>query len=398
MSDFDMFEHRLGDALRLYAADAPIQVDAVGFARAIARGKPRRSGWSAALILAGRPVLLRWVLLGILLILASLIALAAVGSFLYRNDRLSLDPNIVVPDELYGDWLAEIAAAGPSVAGGTYTVDLKEASLIRAPDGREIDWAGRAVELVPTRAGLWELLVRSPGARCGDGRYSLYGPGPAPDGIEFVARPLEFHEIADKCVDRLSILTGAPAWTRPQSVPLTVGEVHGSNTFSEPFHFVVPFTDPTATMRLWGTAGGLQIGYGCCWESWFLDDQPVNLDVCEPTKGRLPDVPATPEAVGEWLRSSLGLKVSDPIEVPVDGRTALRFDIESFDTQTSHANGCDGFALTLSPPSVFVGFRYYAIPTGDDTILYVVWSDPGSYPSVEAGAEALVRSITFDEN
>ncbi len=40
--------------------------------------------------------------------------------------------------------------------------------------------------------------------------------------------------------------------------------------------------------------------------------------------------------------------------------------------------------------------RVFAIPSGDDTILYVGWSDPGSQPGVEQGTEELVRSMTFD--
>lgn len=176
----------------------------------------------------------------------------------------------------------------------------------------------------------------------------------------------------------------------PAGGPLVPGETNDSLAFSEPFHFVVPATDPTPTMRQWGTQGGLRIGSGCCWNSWFIDDLPVNVDVCDWTKGRLADVPATPQAVGEWLRSASGLKVADPIEIPVDGRTALRFDV-----QTSRSAVCRGSDAPSNSPSV-TGFRYYAIPTGDDTILYVVWADPGSYPSVKAGADALVRSMTFD--
>jgi hypothetical protein len=88
--------------------------------------------------------------------------------------------------------------------------------------------------------------------------------------------------------------------------------------------------------------------------------------------------------------------LSDPIEVPVDGRTALRFDVVSTDGQP-WSPSCEG-VIAPTEPSILSGFRYYAIPTGDDTILYVVWSDEGSFPGVSAGADELVRSITFDDD
>ncbi len=131
----------------------------------------------------------------------------------------------------------------------------------------------------------------------------------------------------------------------------------------------------------------LRIGHPY-WRTWFIDDQSVYADVCDPSKGTLADVPATPEAVGEWLRSSSGTTVSPPVELVVDGRTALRFDIVQSE---ACVRGTDP-----ESPDVFSidGFRVYAIPTGDDTILFTAWTDGGS--DIASGADELVRSMTFD--
>ena len=194
-------------------------------------------------------------------------------------------------------------------------------------------------------------------------------------------------------------LSPSPSPTTPPTAPpdawLAPGTIYDSLNFTEPFHFLMTAMDPslagedgyTALESQWDSAGVLRISMGCCWNTYFLDDTPVNVDACDPTKGTLADLPATPAEVGEWLRSSSLLTVSDPVEVPVDGRTALRFD-------TDASGSC--LAFVPSAPSVFVGQRFYAIPTGNDTIVYVVWGDEGSYPFIKQGADDLVRSMTFD--
>jgi hypothetical protein len=177
-------------------------------------------------------------------------------------------------------------------------------------------------------------------------------------------------------------------------IDLFDGTEYGSWAFTEPFTFVMSAMDPTlrpggpsaAAMERDG-AGVLEILEGCCWITWFVDDRAISLDPCQPEAGTLPDIPATPEAVGEWLRASPGLTVSDPVSIPVDGRTALRFEVEA---------GADcQFGSLVAGANVVPGMQYYAIPSGRDTILYVVWGDPGSLPYVITGAEELVRSIDF---
>jgi hypothetical protein len=168
---------------------------------------------------------------------------------------------------------------------------------------------------------------------------------------------------------------------------------YDSWSFTEPFHVVMPDSPPGAMP--WFGPRSLRFG-NVYWDVWLIDDQPVQADVCDPSKGRLADVPATPEAVGEWLRSSSRLAVSEPIELTVDGQTALRFDTEPTD-------GCDDASqMCLACPGrpheglFLVGFRVYAIPTGDDTIIAVVNSDPGSLEDARGFGDDLVRSLDFD--
>ena len=391
MVETDVFEARLADALRAYASEAPLEVDAVELTSAIAARGTQRSRWSVALgPLRRRQMVL--LVLGALLILATLVAIASVGAWLTRDDRLVVDRDHPLPNELYGEWIA-IPAGGADASGNTYLMDFATHSLIRDPDGTTADWAGRAVAFTPIGARAWEVVVRSPGP-CGEGRYTVREV-PARLDLDPALKPaidtIALTGADDACAARVAILEGAFAWTRhdPIPQPLVPGTTYGSASFSEPFHFVMPSTDPVGSMRKWGTVGGLRIFAGCCWSTWFVDDQPVNVDVCDYTKGRLDDVPSTPEAVEAWLRSSSRLTVSHAIEIPVDGRTALRFDLKP-------AEDCRSREGTLTQPSFDIGFRIYAIPTGDDMILYSVWSDPGSLPSLDMGVEELVRSMTFD--
>jgi hypothetical protein len=80
--------------------------------------------------------------------------------------------------------------------------------------------------------------------------------------------------------------------------------------------------------------------------------------------------------------------VSDPVDLIVDGRTALRFDVNS--------DGCQTFISPLGPPQLALGWSLYAIPTGDDTIIWAISSDGGPLPYLRAGADELLRSMTFD--
>lgn len=391
MTDHDVFDTRLGDALRQYAAEAPTQVDALAFAQSLIRDNRRRSGWRAIAGLSRMRMPMRWVVVASLLALAAAIALAAAGAWLKKSD---LHPEQVVPVELSGDWEAEIAGSG------TRWLDLNRSALVLRPDAVPLDAIGRAVAFtqVPSEFGTAGIVVISSSGACGVGRYA----------VALVDEELRITESADSCPERRSLFRAAPRWRKATQHPLAVGMTYGSFDFTEPFHFVMPGMDPNLMAGPEGVGnirafahnesskGELRIGYGCCWMSWLLDDHALNADVCDPIKGMLADVPSTPELVDLWLRSSSDLVLSDAIEVPVDGRTALRIDVLSTGAEPWYA-GCDG-SIAPTQPSILGGFRYYAIPTGDDTILYVVWSDPGSLPGVSAGADELVRSITFDES
>jgi hypothetical protein len=162
----------------------------------------------------------------------------------------------------------------------------------------------------------------------------------------------------------------------------------------------MPVMDLGGGLARIGTDRALRVGT-VYWQSYFIDDLPIQRDACDPTRGTLPEV-LDPEATGEWLRSS-GLRVTGPVDVPVDGRIALRWDVEAGDTQTNGTPCIERSVMWAVDKEYFPlgyafasGFAYYAIPTDTDTILYVVWSDAGSLDSTRAGAEELVRSITFD--
>ena len=378
MTEYDPFDARLAEALRDYAAEAPTEVEPIGLAHSIATAHPRRRRLAIALGSAQRPSVLVWLLLGAALILGSLVALAAAGALRTREDRQAVPIN-----ELTGDWQSAVAAAGPAVPAGIYTLNVNAPALLSRVEG-PVAWAGRAARFDPLGPDAWELVVTSSGP-CGDGRYTVRRYGV--DGVRFT-------DPIDACVDRVAILVGAPVWQRPEArVPLESGAAYGSWAFTEPFHFVMPAID--AVMKPDEQHGVVHIQHGCCWVMTFLDDVGVNLDPCDSTLA-LPDIPATPEDVGNWLRSSPGTVVSDPVEIQVDGRTALRFDVQRTTTPCHQPGTPVQVPYQMLGDGVSSTSRVFAIPTGDDTILLMTWADAGSRPDVERAADEIVRSMTFD--
>ena len=393
MVEYDAFDHRLAGALRDYAAEVPVDIDADAVARSIARRRPLRSGWRAMTFPSFRRSPLAWILLAALLALGTGVAALAVGSLLTR-DEFAVDPAHPIPDALSGEFEAQLAVEGPApgyLEYPWYLLDLGADHFLHGPIAGDLSadirpddftaaWAGRVVAFIPAEPGAADLIIRAP-QPCGDARYRLLIDD---QGITFT-RPL------DTCADRVAILTARP-WMH-RATDLTVGERYGSWFFTEPFHFVMPEMErggvltPTPLARTWFAPGRLEIRTRH-WSTWFVDDQQVYADICDPSKGTLPDVPATPEAVGDWLRSSSSTTVSPPVQLTVDGRTALRFDIRQ-------SEACVGQTDPASPDVFPIGgFRVYAIPTGDDTILYTVATSGGG--DIEAGADELVRSMTFD--
>jgi hypothetical protein len=413
MTDHDPFDLRIGDALRAYAAEAPVQVDAAAFARAVVGERSRRSRWSGLRVPSGRRSALVWVVVGALAVVGSILALAAVGALRSSRVELSVDPSFPIPAELYGEWQAEVSANGPRVPAGQYTLDLNARDVIRGPAAASLDWAGRAVAFIPNGPDAYDVVIASAGG-CGTGRYSLRATEPVTTPGEPSASPhaggvsptldqsetVRLTPVQDECADRLAIL-GAASWTRARAIetlrlgPFAPGETYGSGSFTEPFTFVMPRVDDHGEnaglpdqfryASRYVADGGLRFG-GPWWSMRFIDDLPVHADLCDVTSAVTPDVPQTPPEIEAWLRSSRGLTVSEPVAVPVDGRTALRVDLD--------AESCRSTRLPLGGYYSYL-MRAYAIPTGDDAILLIGGSDAVNVEAVKAAMDAFVRSMHF---
>ena len=109
---------------------------------------------------------------------------------------------------------------------------------------------------------------------------------------------------------------------------LEIGTTYLHTGFSEPLSFTVPAS--VSDGRVAGDWADSQIfrfndfEYGV---ATFYDDVLVVDDLCNPTSELA--IPATPEEIGTWLRDAAGLTVSAPIDLSVDGRTAMAWDVES---------------------------------------------------------------------
>jgi hypothetical protein len=182
------------------------------------------------------------------------------------------------------------------------------------------------------------------------------------------------------------------------------GTILRAATFSEPFTFTMPsFPDVGAPIRarVDGDGHGLNLG---SIETWghvsFDDDRSLPALICRPTgpKTRIPDVPATPDEVGQWLESSADLEFlpDQPVELTVDGRTALRWDV------ATPMGVCDPTEDEAGP---WFGegerHRVYAIPTGGDTILVITYGANWSLgteeylDAINAATDDLVQSMEF---
>ncbi len=212
--------------------------------------------------------------------------------------------------------------------------------------------------------------------------YTLVRPsvgldGPTPPPVEPTPSPVSF----------------------PVDGDLEKGTTYITDGFSEPMRFTVP-----ASMSDGRLAGDFNLPNGFRVNDFeygvatFYDDQNVADDLCNATG--LITIPSTPEEIGAWVTGSTGLTVSDPIELSVDGRTALAWDVEL--AESCYAGG--------EPPVSNAAFwlqanehhRIYAIPTGDDTILALTWgNDFGGageefLAEMNAAIDELVSSMVFD--
>lgn len=413
MSELDAFERRLARAFDAIADGMPVDVDpgllAIGLIR---RGRPRLLGGWLALPDRTPPFGARWVTVAILLLAATLLAVASFG-ILPRNllvvdtkpsptpfDVPSIDPARPVPIELAGGWEQ---TGTDALSSGDYLLDFEAPALVVRWDGVRLHELGRATAYEAIDALRGRVTIAASGA-CGIARYDVTRSGRTGD-----PRPeIYLSNADDPCDARRSILGPGPWLSRwePGAIPpaLVPGRSYDSGSFGEAFHYVASDIDPDWGRPVaWNVAprGDLSIeSRPGGWSLRFLDDVPVLGRPCDPDGGgTLDDVPSSPDAVARWLGASPELVAGNPRALEVDGRTALRFDIAAI--------RCDNAPLCQQcRPPYFVSGLWnsfitpivviYAIPTGDDTILAIGSGDAGSSPRLLENGDRLIASITFD--
>lgn len=189
-------------------------------------------------------------------------------------------------------------------------------------------------------------------------------------------------------------------------VTLTSGATYQAVPFSQPMKLTMPddgALGADAVVEGFTYAGGhtMQISYGPMNVGMTIhDDFRIDTNLCMPT-GAVQEVPATPEAVGAWLHDQLptwvGIEgetkwVVDQPDMTVDGRVAKVFDV-----RTSHDCRSDTAVGDVSTYSNQL-HRFYAIPTGTDTILVITWNQGGTMSDgiVNDIADQLVESLEFE--
>jgi hypothetical protein len=382
MIDEMTFESRLASALRQFAAEADGTVDTTALARSIVAADHGRRRWLGS----GA----RWAVIVALLATAALVA-TLVGGQRERprpieEPRPAQVPNaraVNLPAELHGVW-----------RGNGHRIDLRADVLISTEGGKPLPAYGATLD-ASRRVGVADTFTVWVAGACGVGAYRV---------VRRHIDELAFTALSDPCVDRRALLAST-AWTYsdqragPELGPFVPGQTYDSGIFTEPFSFVMPAVDgtgdnvglPEQFRAAWPevSAGGLRFG-GPWWSMTFVDDLPVNSDLCDETSPLLADIPSTPQAVGQWLRSNRGARVTEGTPVPVDGRAALRFDLE----ETVAVPPCDGGRL---PAGAFFPMlaRAYAIPTVSDTILLFGGADGVNLAAVKQAMDSFVRSMAF---
>jgi hypothetical protein len=396
MTPEDTFDRRLGDALRAYAADAALEPDPMAFAASVAQAHPRRRFAVAFGSSPRADQRALWPLL-LLLLLGAIVGAALVGTRTQAPVVRDLDPDHPIPDELYGRW---------QVGGDGWYLDLNDAWLVHEADGRPAPDPGRALAFFRDAPGGIDgrVVIGSTGA-CGDGSYrivlgvpptngptaapvpaGLPSPSPRPRGPLSVFDAIQFVEPVDSCAARRSILMNR-TWQRMR-VTLAPGATYGSLAFAEPFHMTLPLD---AAAGLPNSEVGMMYQFDphelhfshVWWNAELIDDVPVFRDLCNHDLGTLEDIPGSVEAVGAWLQASQGLPLAPPTELVIDGRRAVRWHATD-----NCPNGSGPGASDLAR-----GYEYYAIPTGDDVVLFVVRADTDNESKV---AERIVLAMRFD--
>ena len=197
---------------------------------------------------------------------------------------------------------------------------------------------------------------------------------------------IEFVDPVDSCPARMSILMNR-TWQR-LTIPLAPSAVYDSLGFSQPFHMTLP---ADAASGLFNSQVGAMSQFEPhelhfshpWWNAELIDDVPVFRDVCDRERGVLTDIPGSVDAVGAWLRSAQGIVLAPPTELVVDGRRAVRWHVTA-----DCLNGSGPVASDLAG-----GYEFYAIPTGDDVVLFIVRADTDNESKV---AERIALAMDFD--
>jgi hypothetical protein len=182
--------------------------------------------------------------------------------------------------------------------------------------------------------------------------------------------------------------------------PLTVGTTYFAGTLSRPLTFTLPSfpQTPTAlTASSWPNGRTLAIGSTGYFAVTIHDGVNVANDLCDNAKGTFL-MQGNPDAIEAWLHASSSTVVGPTVILRVDGRLAVRWDAAFGRTCKSAAH-----AQTAGPgpaPEISIGpneiHRFYAIPTGKDTLLVITWAYGNTnLAAVNAATDTLVESIIF---
>jgi len=182
--------------------------------------------------------------------------------------------------------------------------------------------------------------------------------------------------------------------------PLTVGTTYLAESFSRPFVFSVPRLAGSSVglnASLWPDGRTLSIGIPGAYAITIHDQVSFPSDPCDSRKGTFL-MQGNPDAVDTWLHASTSATVSPTVILHVDGRIAVRWDVAFGPSCQSGAH-----LQTTGPgpvPAVAFGpsehHRFYAIPTGSDTIVVITWAyGTTSLAAVNDAADSLVQSMTF---
>jgi Tol biopolymer transport system component len=301
MTEHEMFERRLADALRTYAAEVAIDVESIALARSISIAHPRRRGLAALLVQHRR--------LGWLVVAAMLLALAFIALLVAAQRDPVLGAGMLAFSR---DGNVYLASADGSQAVLVVDKDHPFSVMTWSPDGRwlVVESDGSLYRLDPVTLGLSRLPA---------GRWSaMDGKSLSPDGRFAISRGARQvgNGIAYVGLDIVDLETGASRRVGPDQVCLPVwspdgrsiaGVVpKGDDQTGVTWHVVVIDVDSESVVEI-----GAWSGYGCGWSTgwdaptWSPDSRRIafvgngSISVAE-RDGT--DVTRIVESVVEWPR------------------------------------------------------------------------------------------------